>query len=305
MPTVRYHRVDVFTEVPFSGNPLAVFPEGDGLDARTMQAIAREMNLSETVFCVRPSEREAAVRLRIFTVDRELPLAGHPTVGTLFVLAATGRIPLHGARTEVKVQLGAGVLPVAIHADQGTVKSVTMTQRTPAFGLAVRDREFVARALGVRPEQIGPGELPIRVVDVGVPWLLVPMIDLRALRNLQPDPTLCREVARIAGTDFFYVFTQETDDPGCAAHARHAWYGVGTPGEDPVTGSAAGCLASYLVLESVLLAAPTAELRIEQGAEVGRPGQITAIVDADGTRVRRVQVGGAAVHLGDGELWLS
>ena len=304
MRRLRYHRVDVFSEEPFGGNPLAVFPEADGLETALMQKIAREMNLSETVFVTKPTE-PADLRLRIFTVDRELPLAGHPVIGAHFVLAITGRYQLkREGPTTVRAQLGAGVLPAEIHCEEGVVKSVLMTQRTPAFAPELVDRALVARALGIDQNQIGPGDLPVRVVDTGVPWLIVPLLDRRAIEALAPMPSLCQQVAEIAGTDMIYAFTQETVDPSCAVHARHVWFGTVTPGEDPVTGSAAGCLASYLVFEQIVLAAPSTELWIEQGVEIARPGRVRARIEAEGTRIKTVQIGGSAVHVGDGELRL-
>lgn len=302
MRTYRYHRVDVFTDRAFGGNPLAVFADGKGLSDREMQQIAREMNLSETVFCLQPTASDADVRLRIFTVDRELALAGHPVIGTHFVLAATGRYELQRNVTTVSGQMQAGVLPVEIHCVDGQVDSVMMTQTVPQFGALIEDRAAVARALGLAADKIGPGDLPVRVVDTGIPWLVIPVVDLRALRAIQPVFADCRALAKRAGTDLLYAFTQDTEDPACAARARHVWFGTVTPGEDPVTGSAAGCLASYLVTEGVLLAAPTAEILIEQGAEVGRPGSVRALVEAAGKTVKRVRVGGRAVHVGDGEL---
>ncbi len=304
MPTWRYHRVDVFTDRPFGGNPLAVFPDAHGLDDRTMQAIAREMNLSETVFVLPPREARAAVRLRIFTVDRELPLAGHPVVGTHFVLAATGRYQLRDGLNKVLGELAAGVLPVEIEVRDGEVRAVLMTQRMPSFAPAFAHRELLADALGVPLARLGAADLPARVVDTGVPWLMVPLADLRTIRGLAPNPGLCAQVAELCGTDMIYAFTQETEDPECAVHARHVWFGTVTPGEDPVTGSAAGCLASYLVFENVLLAAPTAEAWIEQGIEIGRPGRVRALVDVEGGQITMTRVGGSAVHIGDGELRL-
>jgi trans-2,3-dihydro-3-hydroxyanthranilate isomerase len=302
MRRLRYHRVDVFADRPFAGNPLIVFPEGDGLDTATMQLIAREMNLSETVFCTKPTE-PAEVQLRIFTVDRELPLAGHPVIGTHWVLAATGRYRLQDGITTVRGQLKAGVLPVEIESEGGQVRSVLMTQRQPSLAPAFAHKELLAQALGLAQGDLNDA-LPARVVDTGVPWLIVPVLTRKAMESLAPHPGLCKQVAGICGTDLLYAFTQETLDPGSTAHARHVWFGTVTPGEDPVTGSAAGCLASYLVYEGVLLAAPTVELWIEQGTEIGRPGRVKALVDARGTRVERVRVGGQAVLLGEGELRL-
>src|SRR5690606_18930366 len=150
----------------------------DALDGKTMQAIAREMNLSETVFCLKPSVPEAEVRLRIFTVDRELPLAGHPVVGTHFVLASTGRYTLREGVNVVRGQLEAGVLPVEIVVEGGNVRDVLMTQRTPAFAPACKDLDLVAKAVGLPADSICPADLPVRLVDTGVPWLIVPVIDL-------------------------------------------------------------------------------------------------------------------------------
>ena len=302
MRTYRYHRVDVFTDRPFGGNPLAVFPEAEGLDSDEMQAIAREMNLSETVFVLPPTDPEADIRLRIFTVDRELPLAGHPVVGAHFVLAATGRYELEREITLIRGQLGAGVLPVEILTEEGQVRSVVMTQNLPSLSERITDRSLVARALGLTEELLEVGDLLPRVVNTGIPWLIIPLLDLRSIQSVKPNAEACHELAELVGTDMFYAFTQETEDPGCAVRGRHVWFGTVTPGEDPVTGSAAGCLASYLVTEGVLLAAPVAEVWIEQGVDVGRPGKVQALVDVESGEIRQVCVGGCAVHMGDGEI---
>lgn len=305
MRAYRYLRIDVFTNRPFQGNPLAVFPTAQGLDARTMQQIAREMNLSETTFVLPPTKAGAVARVRIFTIDRELPLAGHPVVGTAFALAATGALELRPGRNEVLLELGKGPLPVEIDllADQ-TVGTVFMTQQKPSFLARVDDAHALAAALSLAPEQIDVDTLPARVVDTGIPWFLIPVHDQRALAAVRPDPARCAALAAEVGTDLFHAFTLDTGDPGCAVRTRHVFFGGVTPGEDAVTGSAIGCIAAYLVAENVLLAAPEAEFAIEQGAEVGRPGVVTARVRATGGAVTRVQVGGTCVHVGNGELWV-
>lgn len=302
MNSLRYHRVDVFTDRPFGGNPLAVFRDADGLDKTAMQRIAREMNLSETVFCLKPTVADAQVRLRIFTVDRELPLAGHPVVGSHFVLASTGAYSLKDGVNVVRGELEAGVLPVEILVEDGVVRDVLMTQRTPAFAPVFKDVDLVAEAVGLPRDSLCPADLPVRLVDTGVPWLIIPVHNLPALKRVAPDFRACTELAERVGAETFYAFTQETEDANCAVRSRHVWFGRVTPGEDPVTGSAAGCLASYLVNEGVLLAAPTAEVRIEQGVEIGRPGVVDAFVEVEGKKIKRVRVGGRAVHMGDGEL---
>lgn len=302
MRTFRYHRVDVFTDRPFGGNPLAVFLDGRGLEKAEMQALAREMNLSETAFVVPPTKKDVAAKLRVFTIDRELPLAGHPTVGAAFALAASGMLQLREGRTVVPFELGAGVFPVEIEVTGGEVRSAFMTQREPEFGEPFAERDVIAAALGLTKDQVEVGELQARVVNTGIPWFLIPLNDLKALRAMKPHPLVLPELASVVGTDLFHAFTLDTGDPDCTARTRHVWWGTVTPGEDPVTGSAIGCIASYLVHEEVILASPEATLRIEQGEEVGRPGKVTARVERSGGTIRKVQVGGTCVSMGDGEI---
>ncbi len=302
MPSYKYHRVDVFSNHPLGGNPLAVFPEAKGISSDDMQRIAREMNLSETVFVLPPRIADTDLHLRIFTVDREVDLAGHPVVGAVYVLSQTGQIAARPPCHEVRLELGAGVLPAEVVFDEGEISSVVMTQKLPSFGEPFLDRDLLARALGVDKYDLFPADLPARSVDTGIPWFLIPLSGLRTIRQLQPDPAACRELAELVGTDMFYAFTQDVEDPVCAVRGRHVWFGTVTPNEDPVTGSASGCLASYLVHHEVLLAHPTADIRIEQGHEVGRPGIVEALIRVENGQISRVQVGGPAVHVGDGEL---
>ena len=304
MRAYRYHRIDVFTDRPFGGNPLAVFPTAQRMQPEEMQALAREMNLSETVFVLPPTKPKAIARLRIFTIDRELPLAGHPVVGAAFALAENGGIEVHEGRNEVLFELGAGVLPVEIDVKDGKVETVFMTQQPPKFGQAFADAHALAAALSLPVDAIDLDLLTARVVDTGIPWMLVPVRDARALASVRADFGRCADLANRVGTDLWHAFTLDSGDPDCAVRTRHVWWGKVTPGEDPVTGSAIGCIASYLVGEGVLLAAPEAVVQIEQGQEVGRPGKVTARIAASNGVVRRVQVGGRCVHVGNGELWL-
>lgn len=304
MRAYRYHRIDVFTDQPFRGNPLAVFPTATRLADAEMQALAREMNLSETTFVLPPRDQKAVARLRIFTIDRELPMAGHPVVGTAFALAQNGAFAVKEGRNEVVFELGTGLLPVAIDVQDGKVQSVYMTQQPPKFGAALSDARVLARALSLEPSDLDLATLPARVVDTGIPWLLVPVRDAKALARVRADFASCQALAKSVGTDLFHAFTQDTGDPDCAVRTRHVWWGTVTPGEDPVTGSAIGCIASYLVGEGVLLAAPDAAVSIEQGHEVGRPGKVTARIGTSNGVVKRVQVGGSCVHVGNGEVWL-
>lgn len=305
MRAYRYHRIDVFTDRAFGGNPLAVFPVASRLETYEMQALAREMNLSETVFVLPPTKPKAVAKLRIFTIDRELPLAGHPVVGAAFALAQTGAFETKEGRNEVFFELSAGVLPVEIDMQDGKAKTVFMTQQSPKFGAEVRDARALAAALSLPPESIDLEMMSARVVDTGIPWLLIPVKDARALTAVRADFARCADLAQKVGTDLWHAFTLDTGDPDCAVRTRHVWWGKVTPGEDPVTGSAIGCIASHLVNEGVLLAAPEAVVQVEQGHEVGRPGKVTARVTATQGAIKRVQVGGSSVHVGNGEIWMS
>ncbi len=295
---VRYLRVDVFTDRVLGGNPLAVFPDADGLDPATMQAIAREMNLSETVFCVRPEAAGASTRFRIFTVDRELPLAGHPTVGSVHALASTGRLATDAyGSTTIQVELGVGIVPVRVDARGGVVEHVEMTQRAPRHGPALEDCSLLARAVGVDIEDLAAG-LAAEVFDTGIPWLLVPLRSPEAVAALRPDPAACRALSEAAGTDLIHAFARIPDRETPAIRTRHVFFGTVTPGEDPATGSAGGCLGAYADRHGVF-GPPGVPLRlvVEQGADIGRPSFLHVIVDGD-----VVRVGGASVLAGEG--WL-
>ena len=304
MRSYRYLRIDVFTDKPFGGNPLAVFPTAQGLSTEEMQMLAKEMNLSETTFVLPSTKPNAVARVRIFTIDRELPLAGHPVVGTAFALASTGGIKVQHGKNHLQLELGVGVLPVVLDVVSGKVVTAMMTQRPPQSGMQVTDARKLATALSLSPDQLDLGGLTARVVDTGIPWLLIPIKDRRALKAIRADGKLCDALAKEVGTDLFHAFTQDTGDPDCAVRARHVWWGNVTSGEDPVTGSAIGCIASYLVGEGVILASPDAQFSIEQGDDVGRPGKVLAHIGMSGGIVTSVQIGGAAVHVGTGEIWL-
>lgn len=304
MRAYRYHRIDVFTDRPFGGNPLAVFPTAARLTKEEMQTLAREMNLSETTFVLPPTNQEAVAKVRIFTIDRELPLAGHPVVGTAFAMAQNGMITVQEGRNQMMFELGAGLVPVEIDVKDGAVQSVFMTQQPPRTGKDVTDVRVLAAALSLDASCFDLSFMTARVVDTGIPWLLIPVRDIRALSHVRADFKACSELAKTVGTDLFHAFTLDTGDPDCAVRTRHVWWGTVTPGEDPVTGSAIGCIASHLVSEGVLLAAPEAVVQIEQGHEVGRPGKVTARIGTSNGKVKRVQVGGSAVHVGNGEVWL-
>ena len=293
MPTRRfpYVQVDVFTSRALEGNALAVFTDARGLADAELQAIARETNLSETTFVfpdpAAPPGRP--VRVRIFTVGEEVPFAGHPTLGTAAVLRGAG-----GAR-EVTLALDVGDVPVTFE-DRPDGLFGEMRQRDPAFG-QVHPPEEVARALGLPPDALDP-VAPVQTVSTGLAFAIAPVRSLAALRALRVDWD--RADRYLAGTDarFFYLVCRETVDPAARLHARMIFYG----GEDPATGSAAGCCAAWLVRHG--LAAPGEQVAIEQGLEARRPSRLLVRAAGEGDRVTGVRVGGNVVEVARGELAL-
>jgi trans-2,3-dihydro-3-hydroxyanthranilate isomerase len=284
-------QLDVFTSQPFEGNPLAVFLDGRGLSDREMQSIAQEMNLSETTFILPRDasiERDRGVRVRIFTVQEELPFAGHPTLGTAFQLRGSTQA------SEIVLDLNAGKIPVRFEEQPGQPVFAEMTQIDPEFGPR-DDRETVVRASGLRDGDLDPS-LPIQTVSTGVPFTVVPVRGLEIMRNLNPDRKSSAEYLEQSGGKFFYFVCRETVDPEATLHARMMFYG----GEDPATGSAAGCAAAWMVAHGV--AQPGKRVLIEQGLEMGRPSRIFVRADRKDDRVVNVRVGGNVIEMLRGEV---
>jgi trans-2,3-dihydro-3-hydroxyanthranilate isomerase len=284
-------QLDVFTSRPFEGNSLAVFLDGRGLSDEEMQALAREMNLSETTFILprEPSvERDRGVRVRIFTVQEELPFAGHPTLGTGFQLRGTTRA------LEVVLDLNVGKVPVRFEEKAGQPVLGEMTQVDPKFGTR-HDREAVVRACGLRDGDIDPS-LPIETISTGLPFTVVPLRGLEIIRALHVDLGGSAEYLGRSGGKFFYFVSRETVDPAARLHARMMFYN----GEDPATGSAAGCAAAWMVAHGV--AQPEERVLIEQGVEMKRPSRIFVRASREDDRVVNVRVGGNVVEVLRGEV---
>jgi len=287
----QFVQVDVFSSQPFEGNPLAVFLDGRGLSDQEMQALAREMNLSETTFILprEPAvERERGVRVRIFTVQEELPFAGHPTLGTAFQLRGAT-----GAR-EIVLDLDVGRVPVQFEEKPGQPVFGEMTQVNPEFGPR-HDREAVVRACGLRDGDIDPS-LPIQTVSTGLAYTIVPLRGLDIIRNLRLDMKGSEEYLERSGGKFFYFVSRETADPAARLHARMMFYN----GEDPATGSAAGCAAAWMVAHGV--AQPDEHVLIEQGIEMKRPSRIFVRASRQDDRVVNVRIGGNVVEMLHGEV---
>ena len=305
MPPLRYLHYDVFTDRPLEGNQLAVFPDGRGLSTETMQAIAREMNFSETTF-VLPAERpDTDVRMRIFTPAAEMPMAGHPTVGSTFALAHEGVI----APTRGTFVFGLGVGPVEVGlewAPDGRLAFAWMTQLRPTFGEALPDTAGLAAALGLEAADLAVGPLPAQEVSCGVPFLMVPVatrhavdnisVDLRALRALLSREGLAPDLP-------VFVFSLEPGADGATAYSRMFAPGLGVH-EDPATGAASGPLGSYLVRHRAVAGADAGRIVSAQGVRMGRPSRITIAVDGGADDIQRVRIGGTAVRVGEGTLSL-
>jgi trans-2,3-dihydro-3-hydroxyanthranilate isomerase len=284
-------QLDVFSNRLFEGNPLAVFLDGRGLSDEEMQALAREMNLSETTFIL---PREAAVesargvRVRIFTVQEELPFAGHPTLGTAFQLRGST-----GMR-EVALDLNVGKVPVRFEEKPGQPVFGEMTQIDPKFGER-HDREAVVRACGLVDGDIDPS-LPIETVSTGVAYTVVPIRGLKIMSALHVDMRGSQEYLDRSEGKFFYFVCRETVDPAAKLHARMMFYN----GEDPATGSAAGCAAAWMVAHEVARA--DERVLIEQGVEMKRPSRIFVRASRKDDRVVNVRVGGNVVEVLRGEV---
>ncbi len=294
MTAYRFVLADVFTTTPFGGNQLAVFTDARGLTAAQMQTLARELNLAETAFVLPPEIPGAAQRVRIFTTEIEMPFAGHPTIGTTFVLAREKIIPLTGAETSVILQLNIGPTPVTIAARDGDPTFVWMTQRPAAFGNPERDTAPLAHALGVLPDDLHP-TWPTQIVSTGVPYLIVPLRSLAAVQRARPGSPALRDYLTRVGADqpmhvCAYLFALETAALGHTAHAR--MFDPGGLAEDAATGSAAGPLGAYLHHHHLT---PPGPIIIEQGYEMNRPSLIHVEVTAAG-----IAVGGQAVIIGEG-----
>lgn len=324
MTNYRFIQLDVFTEEPFAGNSLAVFPEAEGLTDEQMMKIAREMNLSETVFVLKPNREETADRnqqsaepevlrrLRIFTPAREIPFAGHPIVGTWNALAREGIVPLpHNGNgwTRIHHEVGIGVLPVDIEFAAGAPVQVVMTQGRPVMGNILDDRgdqEDLARSLGLAIEDLDD-DLPIQIISTGLPFLAVPVRALADLGRCRVNSSLLTETYERVGATGCSVFSRETIEIGPArAHTRMFAPGDNIP-EDPATGSAAGALGAYLVhhgAQNVEAVDNKYSFVIEQGDFIHRPSRINIEIKGKPGEVTGVRVGGPSVIVARGEVFV-
>ena len=294
--TYEFIQLDVFTQTALAGNPLAIFPDARGLNDAEMQALAREMNLSETTFIFPrdgATEAREGKKVRIFTVEAELPFAGHPTLGTaLYLYASESTKP-----AEITLDLKAGKIPVRFTANSGNAGGDQvdgqvfgeMRQRDPEFGTPL-SRYDVARVIGIAVDEIS-SEWPIQPVSTGLTFTIVPFRNRQTLSDLKFSYIQAAEFLRNTGANFFYFLCPERREGRLEARARMFFYG----GEDPATGSAAGCAASWMVQHGV--AKSDEQLVIRQGVECRRPSEMHVRATREGGRVTNVRVGGYAAEI--------
>jgi trans-2,3-dihydro-3-hydroxyanthranilate isomerase len=301
MVELNYFVVDVFTSEPLKGNPLAVVMNSCSLTTGQMQAIAREFNLSETTFVERRAaevQRAEGVRVRIFTTQEELQFAGHPTLGTASVL----KMFVPETVRDDTVTLAENIGPVPVRFEPGAVGAAAlfgeMTQRDPEFGLDL-PKAAVAALIGLTADDLKPNLTP-QVVSTGAPFAIVVLRSLEALQRLRVDQDKATAWLKQRGARWFYVLAPDPDqgEGGTKYRARMQFYG----GEDPATGSAAGCAISYLVARG---AAPSGvRLHVRQGVEIGRLSDLFLTARMDSARVRDVRVAGSTVLVAKGQLFL-
>jgi len=297
----RYVTVDVFTSRRFTGNPLAVFPDARGLDPDVMQLITREFNLSETTFVLPPEDARHTRRVRIFTPGRELPCAGHPTVGTAFALAHLGEIPLAGDRTDITFEEGVGPVPVSIFAKDGRPVSSRLTAvRMAEIGPRPPGPYAIAAALSLDAGDLLGSPYEPEAVSCGVPFLFVPLRDRAAVARARLNRP---EWERVLGTHwaaeiFFFAFDPEL--PGSDLHARMFAPRLGVL-EDPATGAAVTALGGYLGSRE---SRTDGALRwvVEQGFEMGRPSLLELEIEKREGRVTEIRVGGPSVFVSEGQM---
>jgi trans-2,3-dihydro-3-hydroxyanthranilate isomerase len=291
-----FAQVDVFAERMFGGNSLAVFLEPDGLSDAELQNIALEMNLAETTFVYPSTRADCDARLRIFTPTRELPFAGHPTVGTAWVLATTRRLP-PGART-IHLEEGIGAVPVTFEGDPGAPDVVWMEHGTPEFGPELTNRAAFAAGLGLDESDLLPQQ-PICVGSTGVQFIYVPLVSPAAVDRAEPD---VRQLAAAYSGERVGVFVFAPDPArGPAAVYSRMFSGVT---EDPATGSASGPLGAYVAERGLVAIGDSIEMTSLQGNKMGRPSNVRIKLRLEGGRARDIQVGGSVVPVLEGVLTL-
>lgn len=300
----RFITADVFTDRPFGGNQLAVFPDARGIPEERLHDVTREFNFSETTFVYPAENPEHTRRVRIFTPGAELPFAGHPTIGTAHVLATIGEIPLTGDSTDIVFEEGVGPMRVMIKSERGIPVFAQLTAaQLPHGGNGSPTRAVLASALGLEPADFLKDPWEPESLSCGVPYTFVPLRDLASVARARLRLDLWETTLQGRWGAELFVFALGGDREGSQVHARMFAPGLNVP-EDPATGSAAAALAGYLAARD-----PRRDglltWRVEQGFEMGRPSIMEVEADLRGGELSAVRVGGASVLMSEGYMEIS
>lgn len=298
MTTKQYWTIDAFTRERYRGNPAAVVFDAEGLSQRQMQLIAREMNLSETIFVLPPTEPSADYWSRIFTPQNEIPFAGHPTLATAYAMYASGRAKPRGKDNVLRQQCGIGVVPVEVQ-DAGDNVRLLMTQGEPDYRDANVDRDLASSMLGCEPDVLG--DSPVEIVSTGLWWMIIPVRSLEGMAGLSPDQRLIETVCREREATGITTYCPEAASPEASYRVRSFAPGEGVP-EDPVCGSGNGSTAAYLAKHHYPTE-PELEYTAEQGVEMERHGRVLVSCRRVNGAGLTVRVGGNAVQVMDGSLY--
>lgn len=302
MRRLRFLQLDVFTDTLFGGNQLAVFLDASRVTAEEMQAIAREMKFSESVFTLAGADPRSLARLRIFTPQIELPFAGHPIIGATFALAAAGHIT-PDTDSPVTLEVGVGPLAIELLFADGRLSFAWMQQPIPVFQLWAGDRAALAASLGLSVDDLR-ADLPIERGSAGVPFVLIPIASEQALDRAQPGPGLGAALHDAESHTGAYLFVPPEADTTQAVSARMFAQGMGIV-EDAATGSAAGPLGAYLTRHGLTpVEDGQARVTIAQGVRMGRPSRLSVTVERSGNAITQVRVGGESVVVAQGEFLL-
>ena len=299
MVRYKFYTADVFTEQIFGGNQLAVFPDARGLNTDLMQKIAKEFNLSETAFVFPPEKSSNTKKLRIFTPATELPFAGHPTVGTAYVLASIGAIPLEDAQTEIIFEEGVGLVPVSIYAEAGKPVSAYLTAaKLPEFGDNPISYDIIAQTVSLQERDLLLREWSPQPASCGVPFLFIPVRDRDALARASLNGEYWHKQLKSSRAPDVYLFCLDPEREGSDIRSRMFAPSMGIE-EDPATGAAASALAGYLGVRNSTTDG-IVKWQVEQGFEMGRPSILQVEAEKANGQIVKVRVGGRSIMVSEG-----
>lgn len=305
MKKYEYTLVDVFTSIPFGGNQLAVFSDAEGLDEKRMQIIANELNLSETAFVFSASDSMKTRRVRIFTPKLELPMAGHPSIGTAHVLATKEVAATEEGENKWIFEEGIGDIPLTIYKEKNMIVKCEMEQPLAEFGEEFVDIDLVAQLLSLKRNDID-ASLPCQTVSTGVPFLFIPICSLEAVRKVRLRTDIWQNYfSENPNIQHIFIFTTETVETTSHVHSRMFAPAMGIS-EDPATGGASGPLGAYLIEYNVIPSEEDGiyEIRGEQGFEMGRQSYIDMKIVKYQSKIQQIKVGGQSVIIGSGQIYL-